>query len=280
MHGYVRALRALLVAIVMGALGAAGAGCGDDSAGDDGAAAAASAPGSATGAAAGGSDAGGSGVGAGGAGASGGDGSGGDAGGGGAGFGGGGPIVCSAQTSPFATGVVSHQFGPGQDFGQDAFPDNVFGPPYGGGDSAGSLDVVSLGDGGTVVLRFTDNAIVDGPGPDFIVFENAFAFGPNPGDVYAELGTVAVSDDGVTWLELPCTADGPPFGQCAGWHPVFANPDENAIDPTDPATAGGDAFDLADIGLTEARYVRITDRLDLPDVFDLDAVAIANGACP
>ncbi len=39
---------------------------------------------------------------------------------------------------------------------------------------------------------------------------------------------------------------------------VFAGPD-NAIDPTDPAAAGGDAFDLADLGLTRARYVRLLD---------------------
>ena len=149
-----------------------------------------------------------------------------------------------------------------------------------GGAIAGSLDVVSLGDGGVVVLAFTDNAIVDGPGPDLLVFENAFSFGPDPADVFAELGTVAVSNDGVTWIDFPCTADAPPFGTCAGWHPVFANGDENTIDPTDPATAGGDPFDLADVGLTEARYLRITDRDDLPAVFDLDAVAIVHGKCP
>jgi len=48
------------------------------------------------------------------------------------------------------------------------------------------------------------------------------------------------------------------------------------------ATAGGDAFDLADVGLAEARYVRITDRGDLgglAGVFDLDAVGIVNLEC-
>ena len=37
----------------------------------------------------------------------------------------------------------------------------------GRGCSAGSLDVVSLGNGGSITVAFTDNAIVDGPGPDF-----------------------------------------------------------------------------------------------------------------
>ena len=52
--------------------------------------------------------------------------------------------------------------------------------------------------------------------------------------------------------------------------------------PFDVATAGGDAFDLADVGLAEARYVRITDRGDLgglAGVFDLDAVGIVNLEC-
>ena len=53
-------------------------------------------------------------------------------------------------------------------------PDIVLGPPVGGGALAGSLDVVSLGFSGEIVLCFEPNAIVDGPGADFIVFENAF----------------------------------------------------------------------------------------------------------
>jgi hypothetical protein len=64
---------------------------------------------------------------------------------------------------------------------------------------------------------------------------------------------------------------------------VFANPATNTIDPLDPAVAGGDPFDLADLaggaGVSEARYVRITDRSDLPGDFDLDAVAVVHGRC-
>jgi hypothetical protein len=58
-----------------------------------------------------------------------------------------------------------------------------------------------------------------------------------------------------------------------------SNADTNAIDPTDPSVAGGDAFDLADVGLTRARFVRVTDRPDLATVFDLDAVSIVHGTC-
>ncbi len=147
----------------------------------------------------------------------------------------------------------------------------------------GSTDVVSLGNGGWVVLEFAGNAIVDGPGPDFIMFENPFGINCDPNNVFAELGTVGVSQDGEHFTDFPCTATMPPFGECSGWHPVFANPDTNDIDPTDPAVAGGDPYDLADVGMKWARYVRVTDRPDLTGtagVYDLDAVSIVHPACP
>lgn len=77
--------------------------------------------------------------------------------------------------------------------------------------------------------------------------------------------------DGDTWHAFPCTASEAPYDDCAGITPVLAD------------GTGGDAFDLADIEVSEARYVRITDRADLQGfegVFDLDAVGITNAACP
>jgi len=179
--------------------------------------------------------------------------------------------------------VFAHEFGPGQDFGQVDFPTPLFGPPRGGGLCGGSMDVVSLGNGGTVTVGFDGNGIVDGPGPDFTVFENAFGVGCDPNNTFAELGTVAVSDDGVTWHEFPCTATKAPYGQCSGARPVVANADENDVDPLDPGVSGGDAYDLADLGVPRARLVRVTDRVDLTGatgVYDLDAVGIVNAACP
>ncbi|WP_437616700.1 hypothetical protein WMF20_22420 [Sorangium sp. So ce834] len=269
--------------------GAGGAGgSGGDGAGGDG--------GGAGGDGGAGGNGGAGGGGAGGAGGSGGDGgAGGDGGGvgsggaagdggaggdGGSGVGGGG-VDCTGAETVFASEVVSHLFGPGPNYGQDRFPNIAFGPPKGGGCCGGSTDVVSLGNGGTVTLGFSGNLIVDGPGPDFIVFENPFETGPT--SVFAELATVEVSQNGVDWIAFPCTAAAAPYGSCAGWHPVLANPDTNILDPTDPEVAGGDAFDLADLDLSFARYVRITDRPDLTGatgVFDLDAVAIANASCP
>jgi hypothetical protein len=191
--------------------------------------------------------------------------------------------LCRGTGSRFATSSPEHAFGPGQSNGQDQFPALVLGPPKGGGACMGSTDVVSFGNGGYVVLEFAGNAIVDGPGPDFIVFENPFGVGCDMTKLFAELGTVSVSNDLTSWTDFPCTANSAPYGECSGFHPVFANADTNEIDPTDPATAGGDPYDLADIGVKEARYVRITDRADLTGmagVYDLDAVAIVNAACP
>lgn len=191
------------------------------------------------------------------------------------------PLVCEGPGARFGTSVYDYAWGPGQDFGQHDLK-RVLGPPKGAGCCTGSLDVVSLGKGGYIVLAFEGNAIVDYPGPDFIVFENVFGRGNDLSRPTAELGTVAVSEDGVHWVEFPCTANQAPAGSCAGWHATFANPDSNEIDPTDPEVAGGDAFDLAEIGVSRARLVRITDRADLVSegtVFDLDAIAIVHGAC-
>jgi hypothetical protein len=68
----------------------------------------------------------------------------------------------------------------------------------------------------------------------------------------------------------------------AGWHAVFAGPNDDDADPHDPATSGGESFDLAEVGLTEARFVRVVDRADLAGfngTFDLDAIALVHWTC-
>jgi hypothetical protein len=177
--------------------------------------------------------------------------------------------------------VVSFTPGEGAGFGQSSMPGVVLGPPRGGGANAGSLDVVSLGRGGSIVLAF-ERAIVDGPGPDLIVYENAFVVDERT--AFREAGIVAASEDGETFVEWPCAADDEAanFPGCAGVTPSLSSP-ANGVDPTDPARAGGDAFDLADIGLAQARFVRITDgghnRYGAPSGgFDLDAVAVVHEA--
>ncbi|MFP2933094.1 cell surface protein [Pyxidicoccus sp. 3LG] len=183
---------------------------------------------------------------------------------------------------PYADEVVSFSPGFGAGFGQDRFPSVVLGAPVGFGQDQGSLDVLSLGRSGSITLRFTDIAVTDGPGVDLLVFENAFLV-VTTGLMFSERGIVAVSDDGVTWHTFPCAFTNAAGGYpgCAGTHPVHANP-ANGISATDPAVAGGDGFDLATVGLSRARYVRITDSGNngyggTSGGFDLDAVAVVNG---
>src|SRR5260370_5847357 len=178
--------------------------------------------------------------------------------------------------------VVSCARGPGAGFGQNQLPESVYGPPHGGGACAGSTNVVSLGAGGEIVVQFVNNAVIDGPGVDLLVFGNPFVIGcRDPTNVYAKPAEISVSDDGVTWATYPCTARAYPYGSCAGWHPVYSAPD-NGISPLDPVRAGGDPDDLADVGLNHAKYVRGRDAQRQADAqgFDVDAIAIGNAERP
>ena len=117
------------------------------------------------------------------------------------------------------------------------------------GENAGSLDVLSLGEGGEIIVSFAGLDIVNGDGADLIIFENPFIG-------WTEIAIVSASMDGESWTEWPCdleTQEG-----CAGVHPVLSHPD-NCIDARDVELAGGDAFDLADIGMEQARFIRIQD---------------------
>jgi hypothetical protein len=153
--------------------------------------------------------------------------------------------------------------------------------------TVGSLDVVSLGTGGSVTLAFTNNAIVDEPGPDFIVFENAFfcwvpaSAGEDYG-VFAEPLIVEASADGVTWQRhaydaaalaqvggIGCTprATVEKLQGLAGVTPTYEGgnivPDDllswDATGIGGVSGWGGDAFDLADFGLASARFIRLID---------------------
>lgn len=188
-------------------------------------------------------------------------------------------VVDAGVPDPWADRVVAFTPGDGAGFGQDLFPEVVLGPPQGAGASSGSVDVLALGREGVITLEFDDLVVIDGPGVDLLVFENPFTG-------FTETGVVAVSEDGVDWRTFPCDAvvDGGVTG-CAGVKPVLSNP-SNGISGTDPGVSGGDAFDLADVGLSRARFVRITDSganrfYGAPGGgFDLDALSVVNGVAP
>jgi hypothetical protein len=195
----------------------------------------------------------------------------------------GGDVPCGEGGEAARTAACVLDFSPGEDagFGQERYPEIVYGEPVGKGLYAGSTDVLSLGKGGSIVLGFGSGEVVDGPGADFIVFENPFFQGMNPDKPFAELGEVSVSEDGETWATFPCQSEALPFEGCAGWRPVLAG-SEPGISAFDPEEAGGDPFDLSVIGVARARYVKITDISGISGAptagFDLDAVAILHPA--
>jgi len=183
---------------------------------------------------------------------------------------------------PYASALVSFESGSGAGFGDDELPDVVLGPPKGGGTGAGSLDVLSLGKGGSIVLAFEPFAIVDGEGADFVVFENPFWPDGSAAAVFAEPGEVSVSEDGETWLTFACDRSGDGAGHfpgCAGVTPTEKY-DARVLVPLDPVATGGDTFDLAALGLSRANFVKIHDVAELGATptagFDLDAVGIVN----
>ena len=68
-----------------------------------------------------------------------------------------------------------------------------------GAATTSTMDVVSLGDGGTATLTFA-HPIMNGDGPDFAVFENGFD------DYFLELAFVEVSSDGQRFVRFPATS--------------------------------------------------------------------------
>jgi hypothetical protein len=157
-----------------------------------------------------------------------------------------GRVANQTTSQNFATNVIEYSGS-----GNTAL---ILGGPRGGGAYQGSLHVLSLGNSGNVIVAF-DVTIVNGPGEDFIVSENPFFIYGGSGAVFAELSYVEVSSDGIDFARFPSISLTPQGGQMfpenienlAGVNPVYANVDENDIDPCDPAVAGGDAFDLNDL---------------------------------
>ncbi|MGH0030680.1 MAG: hypothetical protein ACQGVC_12875, partial [Myxococcota bacterium] len=127
-------------------------------------------------------------------------------------------------------------------------------------------------------------------------------------ELFSEAGTVSVSQDGITWFTFPCAdavGDHPYYAGCAGVYPVLADGETDDRHPSVPTLApaidtflgqqkpnvtvpdgsGGDSFDLADVGLAWARYVKVesSDHVVGPfwvdnAGFDLDAAAAVNSA--
>lgn len=166
------------------------------------------------------------------------------------------PDVCVwSLEDACADEVVDAPGATGEGFGD---PERAVNGVRGGGVETGGADVFSLGiepeQDELIVLRWSDRVVLNGPGIDFVVFENAFEFG---GGVFMDLAMVEVSRDGLEWVAFPHDLvaadetswsseplDWPGF---AGRTPVLLHEEDNPVDPVDPAVAGGDGFDLDDL---------------------------------
>lgn len=190
-------------------------------------------------------------------------------------------FASASGSDPWLDRVRRFEPGTSAGFGAAELPLVVLGQPQGAGALQGSLDVVSLGNGGVIEVRFADNAVMDGPGDDLAIYENAFHAGDENGPIFTEFALIEVSRDGKNWKEFPYDAES---GEgLAGRAPVYAN-SSNAIDPLAPE-GGGDRFDIGALGLDYVTAVRIIDAGALIDDvgnhsfagtkggFDLDAAA-------
>ena len=150
--------------------------------------------------------------------------------------------------------VYAVRWGTGQDFGREFFSQNIMGFPdtnaRADGGSVNPRQICSLGMNGEIIVGWKHALLVNRPGIDFTVFENAFL--KFDGKPFAEPARIAVSKDGRTFVEFPF--DSLTLRGCAGITPV--NGDKS---PCTPQESGGDGFDLSDIGMDSIRFIRIRD---------------------
>lgn len=187
---------------------------------------------------------------------------------------------------------------PGMPYGD---PQRAVNGVRGAGLMVGSTDVYSLNytNRPYVTLRWSGRIVTNGPGADFVVFENPFRTSSDAIAYFMDPIVVAVSLDGLRWVDLPhhyvahdptryssAIADWMGF---AGLTPVIVNDDTNPMGWLDPR-AGGDAFDLDELATTGDageiraggfRFVRLTSAAivvnpDTGAVYPHDP--IANGA--
>jgi hypothetical protein len=226
--------------------------------------------------------------------------------------------VPSARATPFGSSVVAYQPGSNAPPGYTD-PSVALGPPAratGSGAFDGDLtpfnapylaqDVVSIGAGGSLVLRF-DHPVVDDPqdpyGVDLLVYGNAFlgidfATGRADGTLFDEPARIALSQDGQSWFEVsgrsadslfPTLAYTDPTGPFSfgGTQPTsFTRPvdpsltaasfkglDVAAIAALYAGGAGGAGVDLGALGLPWIQYVRISQPQGDTWSAEVDAIA-------
>ena len=150
----------------------------------------------------------------------------------------------------------------------------------------GELDkslAVGASEGGYIIVGF-DSAITDGDGVDFVIWENGFVISGTDGLVYAELGYVSVSTDGVNWVTFASVseteASSNPYVDPSDVYNLAGN---FAAYYTDVEYYEGTGFDLSDLANTDAvlnglvdlsniNYIMITDVISGTDTDSLGNV--------
>jgi hypothetical protein len=127
-------------------------------------------------------------------------------------------------------------------------------------------NVVSLGDSGLAVLTFT-TPIVNGPGPDFAVFENGFLNTFNAEEAFLELAFVEVSSDGVNFFRFPATSKTQDTSQLSpSAPPSYINAREINNLAGKYISNWGTPFDLNELGGTPGLDVNAITHVRLVDV--------------
>jgi OmpA-OmpF porin, OOP family len=102
----------------------------------------------------------------------------------------GGKVLLPLGDRSFADEVVSFTKGDPEAVHMSSIPADAKGKPDFDGENKG---FVSLGCGGTLILKFTDNALINIDGPDLFVFEMG---------KYIESTDLAISKDGINWISI------------------------------------------------------------------------------
>ena len=90
------------------------------------------------------------------------------------------------------------------------------------GRPGGTMDVISLGDGGSATLTFA-SPIYNGPGPDFAVFENGLVNAQDNTICFLELAFVEVSSDGENFFRFPAVSKVQDTAQVGGFDCIHAS---------------------------------------------------------
>lgn len=135
------------------------------------------------------------------------------------------------------------------------FPNNIYGIPSRKASknipTSSLKEIEAIGIGGEIIVGFKGKVVVNKPGPDFVIFENAFV-NPVTFGIFAEPAIISVSKDGKNYFEFPFDKNS--LEGLAGLNPTYGDKD-----PFNYEISGGDAFDLDLVGLDYIKYIKIKD---------------------